>query len=191
MLHPFIRKMFELEWWATTSTSLSECVTVPSVKNTRYKLKKYPVQIVPSVTLRTRHSVYVPSGQFPFTLGESLTLGMLYIVPSVFKTLGTKEHLVQKLRHCTDLTVTDNCIECHHSVKKHSVQWAQTLRTKKNHQYIISTFTSVQLWHSVEKNTRRVLHRVFALTTSTKNTRYNNSNIIQTFKCIFYYPEFT
>jgi hypothetical protein len=66
-------------------------------KNTWYRLYR--------VSLGTRHSIYVPSGQFHFTLGGSLTLGILYIVPSVFKTLGTKEQYVQKLRCHTDLTV--------------------------------------------------------------------------------------
>jgi lipid-binding SYLF domain-containing protein len=43
-----------------------------------------------SVTLRTGHSVNSFSAQRHFTLGGSLTLGILYIVPSVSKTISTK-----------------------------------------------------------------------------------------------------
>jgi hypothetical protein len=159
-----------------------------------------------SVTFRTRHSVHVSSGQSPITLGgdcdkcnirdktlSTCFLGtvthytrrrlnirhILYIVPSVFKTLGTKRHSVKKLRCCMDLTVMDSCTEHRHSEKNTRYSTAlSVIGTNTQNKKTLDTIVSI-------------LYRVFCGGTQYKNTRYNNSKIINIFKCVFHYSKFT
>jgi hypothetical protein len=86
-------------------------------------------------------TVYIFSGQVAFTLDINKTLGMFYIIPSVFKTLDTKEHSVHNLRRRSDLTITEACTE-----RRHSAQYCTECATHKhsgqiNTRYIIFTCT--------------------------------------------------